>query len=75
MEKVSEGELETRVSIEDDAPDMKVVEKGFNSMMDQIIKLMEQVKAEEYQMNQMRLNARHSQIQPHFLYNTLDCIH
>ncbi len=75
MEKVSEGELETRVSIEDDAPDMKVVEKGFNSMMDQIIKLMEQVKAEEYQMNQMRLNALHSQIQPHFLYNTLDCIH
>ena len=75
MGKVSEGELETRVSVKEDDPDMKVVEKGFNSMMEQIIKLMEQIKEEEQQMNQIRLDALHSQIQPHFLYNTLDCIH
>lgn len=75
MGKVSEGELETRVSVKEDDPDMKVVEKGFNSMMEKIVKLMEQIKEEEQQMNQIRLDALHSQIQPHFLYNTLDCIH
>ena len=48
---------------------------GFNYMMDQINMLMEQVKLEQQQMNQIRFNALQSQIQPHFLYNTLECIH
>ncbi|MGL6201200.1 MAG: sensor histidine kinase [Lachnospiraceae bacterium] len=75
MEKVSAGELETRLDVKEEDPDMKVVSTGFNSMMQQLIRLMEQIKEEQYQMNQIRLNALHSQIQPHFLYNTLDCIH
>jgi len=75
MEKVSAGELETRLDVKEEDPDMKVVSTGFNSMMLQLIMLMEQIKEEQYQMNQIRLNALHSQIQPHFLYNTLDCIH
>ena len=32
-------------------------------------------KREQYQMDQIRMEALQSQIQPHFLYNTLDCIH
>lgn len=34
-----------------------------------------QIVEQQEQMNQIRLDALHSQIQPHFLYNTLDCIH
>jgi len=75
MGQVSGGELDTRLQVLEWDPDMQVVSKGFNSMMEQLIKLMEQVKEEQYQMDQIRLEALHSQIQPHFLYNTLDCIH
>lgn len=36
---------------------------------------MEQVKLEQHQIEQQRFNALQAQIQPHFLYNTLECIH
>jgi len=75
MEKISEGEIETRLQITESAPDMMVVSTGFNGMMEQLIKLMEQIKEEQHQMDQIRMEALQSQIQPHFLYNTLDCIH
>jgi len=75
MGQVSKGELDTRLQVLERDPDMQVVSNGFNSMMEQIIKLMDQVKEEQYQIDQIRLEALHSQIQPHFLYNTLDCIH
>ena len=47
----------------------------FNSMMEEILVLMDQVKMEQHQIEQIRFNALQSQIQPHFLYNTLECIH
>jgi len=75
MNEVSQGELETRLQTEEVDPDMQVVSSGFNGMMEQIIKLMDKVKEEQFQVDQIRLEALHSQIQPHFLYNTLDCIH
>ena len=43
--------------------------------MDDIQQLMAEVVEEQRQTDQIRLNALQSQIQPHFLYNTLDCIH
>lgn len=36
---------------------------------------MEEIRVKQEQLSQTRLNALQSQIQPHFLYNTLDCIH
>ncbi len=75
MELVSNGDIDIRVEDSEDDPDMYVVSKGFNSMMDQIVKLMNQVKKEQYQLDYIRMEALQSQIQPHFLYNTLDCIH
>ena len=44
-------------------------------MMNRIDLLLEQVKLEQHQMEQIRFHALQSQIKPHFLYNTLDCIH
>ncbi len=75
MNDVSKGDLRTRIYMEDMDSDGKKLADGFNIMMDEIDVLMEQVKEEQRQFDKMRLNALQSQIQPHFLYNTLECIH
>ncbi len=46
----------------------------FNRMIDQIKSLMVQVKENESFLRSYEINALHSQINPHFLYNTLDTI-
>jgi len=75
MDSVASGSLKTRIDSERMGDDFTKLAEGFNSMMDKIQELMEQVKLEQHQMEQIRFNALQSQIQPHFLYNTLDCIH
>ncbi|WP_152614291.1 MULTISPECIES: sensor histidine kinase [Robinsoniella] len=75
MDSVSEGKFDTRIKEEKMGQDFQKLSHGFNEMMDRIVELMEQVKVEQHQMEQIRFNALQSQIQPHFLYNTLDCIH
>ena len=75
MDQVAEGTLEVRIDTESMDADSRKLAVGFNSMMDEIAVLMEQVKMEQHQLEQIRFNALQSQIQPHFLYNTLECIH
>lgn len=75
MNDVSQGDLGTRIVLEDMDSDGKKLAGGFNIMMDEIDVLMERVKEEQRQLDRMRFNALQSQIQPHFLYNTLECIH
>jgi two-component system sensor histidine kinase YesM len=71
----AEGKLDTRINLENVGIDFVKLANGFNYMMGEINMLMEQVKLEQQQMDQIRFNALQSQIQPHFLYNTLECIH
>lgn len=75
MDRASENQLHHRIDTENMGEDFQKLGIGFNGMMDDIQELMEQVVEEQRQMNQIQLNALQSQIQPHFLYNTLDCIH
>ena len=75
MDDVSDGKLDVRIETQGMGEDFARIAVGFNSMMDDIQALMEQVKTEQHQMEQIRFNALQAQIQPHFLYNTLDCIH
>lgn len=75
MDQASENQLNHRINTEDMGEDFKKLGIGFNGMMDDIQELMEKVVDEQRQIDQIRLNALQSQIQPHFLYNTLDCIH
>lgn len=75
MNDVSQGDLGTRIELEDMESDGRKLAGGFNIMMDEIDILMERVKEEQRQLDKMRFNALQSQIQPHFLYNTLECIH
>ena len=75
MNDVSQGDLRTRFELEDMDSDGRKLADGFNIMMDEIDVLMERVKEEQRQLDRMRFHALQSQIQPHFLYNTLECIH
>lgn len=75
MKSVSEGKLEVRMNLNAQGEDFIIMAKGFNSMMNEIAFLMEQIKEEQKQMEEIRFNVLQSQIKPHFLYNTLDCIH
>lgn len=75
MDDVAAGSLKTRINEENMGEDFAKLATGFNSMMEEILVLMEQVKLEQHQIEQIRFNSLQSQIQPHFLYNTLDCIH
>ena len=75
MNGVAAGNLDIRINQENVGNDFAKMAVGFNYMMDKINTLMEEVKLEQEQMNQIRFNALQSQIQPHFLYNTLDGIY
>lgn len=75
MDAVANGSLQTRINEQHMGADFKKLASGFNTMMDKMLELMEQVKEEQHQMEQIRFNALQSQIKPHFLYNTLECIH
>ncbi len=75
MNDVSKGNLNTRIHTADMDRDSLKLAEGFNMMMNDIDALMERIKEEQKQVAQMQLNALQSQIQPHFLYNTLECIH
>lgn len=75
INRAAEGKFDTRINMENLGVDFVKLANGFNYMMGEIKTLMEQVKLEQQQMDQIRFNALQSQIQPHFLYNTLECIH
>jgi len=75
MGDVSSGNLRTRIQTKDMDRDGRKLAEGFNTMMDEIDVLIKQVAEEQRQIAQMRFDGLQSQIQPHFLYNTLECIH
>ncbi|EET62128.1 ATPase/histidine kinase/DNA gyrase B/HSP90 domain protein [Marvinbryantia formatexigens DSM 14469] len=75
MARVSEGKMDVRINAEPLGKDFEPMADGFNTMMDKLEASMEEIRVKQEQLSQTRLNALQSQIQPHFLYNTLDCIH
>ena len=56
------------------AHELREVTRQFNAMLDQIDQLMADVRRQEETTRQYQLQALSSQINPHFLYNTLDTI-
>lgn len=75
MEEVSRGNLDIRIENKYDGTDFKQMTRDFNVMVEEINLLVERVTKEEKQIKQIELNRLQSQIKPHFLYNTLECIH
>ncbi len=75
MSMVSQGDLTTRINLEDHGYDFEQVSKGFNLMVEQINVLMQKIYDEQRQLKEIEFKALQSQINPHFLYNTLETIH
>lgn len=75
MSMVSNGDLTTRIELSPYGYDFKQVSEGFNIMVEQINVLMERIYNEQRQLKEIEFKALQAQINPHFLYNTLESIH
>ena len=72
-EKVAEGDFDARAKV-NTQDEIAVLAQGFNNMADNIQTLVDKVKEDERRMRQVDLRLLQEQINPHFLYNTLDTI-
>ena len=74
MERVQEGDFSVSDIVVDSANEIGSLTTSFNVMTHRIQELMEQNIREQEAKSKSELKALQSQINPHFLYNTLDSI-
>jgi two-component system sensor histidine kinase YesM len=76
MKKLEEGNFDIVSEIDEKHSQVEIVRlnKNFNNMITQIRKLMDKVVEEQTAQRKSELKALQNQINPHFLYNTLDSI-
>ena len=72
-EKIAEGDFEVRASA-DSRDEIEVLVHGFNNMAGNMQGLISKVKEDEQKMRRADLRLLQEQINPHFLYNTMDTI-
>ena len=73
MLEIASGNQNLRAK-ETGAHELREVTRQFNAMLDQVDQLMAAIRRQEETTRQYQLQALSSQINPHFLYNTLDTI-
>lgn len=73
MEKVSLGDLDISVTYHSN-DEISILYEQFNIMMNQIQKLLANIYEEQTAKRKMEIQLLQSQINPHFLYNTLNTI-
>ncbi len=73
MQSVSEGDLEVAVEISSQ-DEVGYLSKTFNEMVTKMSYMMQQIYVEQKNKRNLELGALQSQINPHFLYNTLDSV-
>lgn len=73
MQKVEQGDLSTRVDIRS-GDEMEYLGEGFNRMVERLDETIQDVYVAQICRRDAELNALKMQIQPHYLYNTLDVI-
>ncbi|MGL5647945.1 MAG: sensor histidine kinase [Clostridium sp.] len=75
MEKVKSGDLDTRIEIEKNVKDdLASISENFNVMCEDLKEHIEERYTAEIKRKKAELSALQSQINPHFLYNTLEGI-
>ena len=74
MKAVEEGNFEVEIKVPDTGDEISDLFRSFRSMILKIRELIEQNNAEQLEKRKSELNALQAQINPHFLYNTLDSI-
>lgn len=72
-ERFGTGDLEVRAKMYA-LEEINVLARTFNTMSDKIAELMERTKQEQKNLREAELRLHQEQINPHFLYNTLDSI-
>ena len=72
-DQVAKGDLTVRSDVTGGV-EAQVLSDSLNTMIDKINELLEQVKTEQIRLRKAEFELLQSQINPHFLYNTLDAI-
>lgn len=72
-QQVAEGNLSVRSDVQN-GDEVGVLSDSLNTMIDKINELLEQVTKEQVRLRKAEFELLQSQINPHFLYNTLDAI-
>lgn len=75
MDQINETHMDVTLSEDIAGEDFKTLVTGFNNMVVRLSAAMDTIKEEQHQIQLLRFSALQSQIQPHFLYNTLESIH
>ena len=71
--KAAGGDFTVRAK-EDNSAELSVLNSSFNSMIEKIGNLVEDIRVEQLNLRATELKLLQEQINPHFLYNTLDTI-
>ncbi len=72
-EQAGKGDFDIRIQ-EEDIEEIDVLGDRFNQMVEQLAKLVDDIHVEELHLRDAELRLLQEQINPHFLYNTLDNI-
>ena len=74
MEMVEQNQLEVSVPVNQSVQEVDTLSRGFNHMLRHIRCLLKDIRKEEQEKKRLEIQMLQAQINPHFLYNTLNVI-